>query len=165
MRLQRRAGRRWRWPAGRPGPMDDRIGSSRIDHGLADPLHPPAAPTTGGAPTTAGPVGPEGPDAWLDAEGIPDGLPFLLDPDGRYDVELNRYFQRAQVSVGSKNTQQAIAYDLAHWLNFLWDNRRQTSWREATGEDRAAYQRWRRRDPAGPHVEPSTWDREVITVN
>jgi len=74
--------------------------------------------------------------AWLDAEDIPEGLPFLLDPTGRYDVELNRYFLRAQVSAGAKNTQRAIAYDLANWLSFLWDNRRQTNWRDATTEDR-----------------------------
>jgi site-specific recombinase XerD len=102
---------------------------------------------------------------WLDAEDIPEGLPFLLDPDGGYDTELNRYFLRAQISAGPKNTQKAIAYDLANWLSFLWANRRRTNWREATTDDRAAYQRWRRRDPNGPHVEGSTWAREVATVN
>lgn len=49
-------------------------------------------------------------DAWVDAEDIPDGLPFLLGPDGRYDVGLNRYFQCVQVSAGPENTQRAIAY-------------------------------------------------------
>jgi site-specific recombinase XerD len=58
-----------------------------------------------------------------------------------------------------------ITYDLRSWLSFQWCNRRRTSWRDATGEDRAAYQYWRRRDPAGPRVEGSTWDREVATVN
>jgi hypothetical protein len=104
-------------------------------------------------------------DAWLDVEDIPEGLPFLLNPAGGYDVELNRYFLRAQIPAGPGNTQRAIAYDLANWLSFLWCNRRQTSWREATSEDRAAYLRWRRRDPAGPHVAGSTWAREVATVN
>jgi site-specific recombinase XerD len=104
-------------------------------------------------------------DAWLDAEDIPEGLPFLLGPDGRYDVELNRYFLRAQVLAGSKNTQRAIAYDLRNWLRFLWQGRGGKGWRDATGEDRAAYQYWRRKDPAGPHVEGATWDREVATVN
>jgi site-specific recombinase XerD len=103
--------------------------------------------------------------AWLDTGDIPDGLPFLLDPAGGYDVDLNRYFLRAQISAGARNTQRAIAYDLANWLSFLWGNRRRTSWRDATSEDRAAYQRWRRRDPNGPHVEGSTWAREVTTVN
>jgi site-specific recombinase XerD len=104
-------------------------------------------------------------DAWLDAEDVPEGLPFLLDPDGRYDVELNRYFLRAQVLAGPENTQQAIAYDLRSWLSFLWCNRGGKSWQDATSEDRAAYQYWRRKDPVGPHVEGSTWDREVATVN
>jgi len=107
---------------------------------------------------------PEDLDAWLAAEDIPEGLPFLLDPEGRYDVELNRYFLRAQISAGPENTQRAIAYDLANWLSFLWANRCQTGWRDATSQDRAAYQYWRK-DPAGPRVEGSTWDREVATVN
>ena len=101
----------------------------------------------------------------MDAEGIPEGLPFLLDLDGRYDIELNRYFQRAQILAGPENTQRAIAYDLRSWLSFLWSNRGGKNWRDATGEDRAAYQYWRRKDPAGPHVEGSTWDREVATAN
>src|SRR6266536_5900614 len=92
-------------------------------------------------------------DAWLDAEDIPEGLPFLLDPDGRYDVDLNRYFQRAQIQAGPENTQRAIAYDLRNWLSFLWCNRGGKSWRDAAAEDRAADQYWRRRDTAGPHVE------------
>jgi integrase len=103
--------------------------------------------------------------AWLKAEGILDGLPFLLDPAGGYDVALNRYFLRAQISAAPKNTQRAIAYDLANWLSFLWCNRRRTDWRDATSDDRAAYQRWRRRDPDGPNVAGSTWAREVATVN
>jgi hypothetical protein len=108
---------------------------------------------------------PAGLVGWLDAEDIPEGLPFLLDPVGGYDVELNRYLLRAQISAAPKNTQRAIAYDLANWLSVLWCNRRQTDWREATSDDRTAYQRWRRTDPAGPHVEGSTWAREVTSVN
>jgi site-specific recombinase XerD len=103
--------------------------------------------------------------AWLRAEGILDGLPFLLDPEGRYDVALNRYFLHGRIAAGPENTQRAIAYDLANWLNFLWFNRRQTSWRDATSEDRAAYKTWRRNDPDGPHVAGATWNREVATVN
>jgi hypothetical protein len=30
--------------------------------------------------------------AWLKTESILDELPFLLDPEGRYDVSLDRYF-------------------------------------------------------------------------
>ena len=55
---------------------------------------------------------------WLDAEDIPEGLPFLLDPAGGYDVELNRYLLCVQVFAAPLNTRRAIAYDLADWLSF-----------------------------------------------
>ena len=29
---------------------------------------------------------------WLNRQGIADGVPFLIAPDGRYDIELNSYF-------------------------------------------------------------------------
>jgi hypothetical protein len=31
-------------------------------------------------------------DEWLDGQDIPDGAPFLIGPDGVYDVVLNNYF-------------------------------------------------------------------------
>jgi site-specific recombinase XerD len=103
--------------------------------------------------------------AWLDREGIDDGVPFLLSPEGHYDTDLNAYFL---LNPAPGNTQAAIAYDLAAFLTFLWRNRRpvgERSWRDATAEDRAAYQRWRRVDERGPGVKGSTWAREVATVN
>ena len=103
-------------------------------------------------------------DAWLDDHDVLDGSPYLLDPTGHYDVELNRYFL-GYLSAAPADTQRACAYDLKRFLAFLWDNRGGCSWRQATSEDRAAYQRWRLVDPRGPRVEPTTWDREVATVN
>lgn len=104
-------------------------------------------------------------DEWLDERGVLDGLPFLISPDGRYDVSLNRYFEQAGMTVAPWNTQAAHARDLKNFLDFLWANRSGKSWREAAPEDRAAYERWRRKDPRGPRVEHATWDREVATVN
>jgi site-specific recombinase XerD len=93
-----------------------------------------------------------------------DGTPFLIDPAGGYDVALNGYFRQVLGSA-SVHTQRAVAYDLKRFLAFLWDNLDATSWRAATAEDRAAFQRWRRVDPGGPRVAAATWDREVATVN
>jgi site-specific recombinase XerD len=104
-------------------------------------------------------------DAWLDERGVLDGQPFLISPDGRYDVMLNRYFEQARMSAAPWNTQAAHARDLKNFLDFLWGNRGGKSWRDATAGDRAAYERWRRKDPDGPRVEHTTWDREVATVN
>ncbi|MFC5667642.1 tyrosine-type recombinase/integrase [Kitasatospora misakiensis] len=114
-------------------------------------------------------------DEWLDGHGVLDGQPFLISPAGAYDADLNRYFATA-LSASPWNTQAAAARDLRGFLNFLWFSRppvllpgggaaHERSWQDAVPEDRAAYERWRRKDPAGPRVEDSTWDREVSTVN
>ncbi|MDH6700426.1 integrase [Streptomyces sp. MAA16] len=102
-------------------------------------------------------------DEWLDEHDILDGTPYLIGPDGRYDVELNSYF--TQLAASPEDTQRAAASDLKLWLTFLWISRGRTDWREATPEDRAAYKQWRTADPRGPHVDWTTWDREVATVN
>jgi site-specific recombinase XerD len=103
-------------------------------------------------------------DEWLDDHDVLDGTPFLIDPTGRYDSALNRYFQ-VHMSAEPLNTQAAAAYDLKRFSVFLWENRGGKTWREATPEDRAAYKHWRLMDSRGPRVELVTWDREVATVN
>jgi hypothetical protein len=82
---------------------------------------------------------------WLDGHGIEDGVPFLISPDGHYDIDLNSHFL---LQPAPENTQAAIAYDLASFLTFLWHHRQplgKRSWRDATPEDRAAYHWWCRR--------------------
>ena len=94
---------------------------------------------------------------WLGTEEIDDGVPFLIAPDGHYDIELNSYFL---LNPAPENTQAAIAYDLAGFFTFLWHHRHPLgtrSWRDATADDRAAYQRWRRVDERGPGIKGSTW--------
>ena len=58
-------------------------------------------------------------DEWLDERGVLDGQPFLISPDGRYDVALNRYFEQARMSAAPWNTQAAHARDLKNFLDFL----------------------------------------------
>jgi integrase len=102
---------------------------------------------------------------WLDHEGIEDGAPFLVSPDGRYDADLNSYFL---LNPAPENTHAAIAYDLAGFLTFLCCHRNPVGtrgWRDVNADDRVAYHRWRRVDESGPRVRGSTWAREVATVN
>ncbi|MEU5149354.1 integrase [Streptomyces yangpuensis] len=110
---------------------------------------------------------------WLDREGIPDGTPFLLSPAGEYDSGLHGYGTR--LMAGPVNTQLAFARDMKGFANFLWHHRpevpegisgsRPRTWKDATSDDRSAYEVWRNRDPAGPLVAGSTWNREVATVD
>src|SRR6266508_982696 len=104
-------------------------------------------------------------DEWLDRNEVLDGQPFLISPDGRYDVTLNRYFEQIRMGAAPWNTQASHARDLKNFLDLLWASRAGRSWRDATSEYGAAYERWRRKDQAGPRVEHTTWDREVATVN
>jgi hypothetical protein len=90
---------------------------------------------------------------------------YLLGPEGSYDVELNAYFTGASLRGSPKNTQAAVAYDLKKWLAFLTSSRDRLTWRDATTEDRAAFEQWRRNDPRGPRIASTTSDREVATVN
>ncbi|WP_256966243.1 site-specific integrase, partial [Streptomyces griseiscabiei] len=103
-------------------------------------------------------------DQRLDELGVPEGQPFLISPAGQYDVALNRYFS-VWLASSPWNTQAAHARDLRTYFDFLWFGRGRRDWRDASMDDRAAYEWWRRRDEHGPRVEDSSWDREVSTVN
>jgi site-specific recombinase XerD len=103
-------------------------------------------------------------EGWLAGEGIAPGTPFLLSPVFEYDVDLNAYFTE-ELATSAPMTQEASARDLAAFLTFLWRSRGGRSWRDATEDDHRAYLIWRRRDPRGPRVSGTTWDREVATVN
>ncbi len=102
---------------------------------------------------------------WLDAAGLPDGLPFLLSPRFEYDAVLNSYFHRVGFIDAPWNSNANRARALASFLTFLESSRRGKSWRQASEADHLAYHQWRRRDAAGPRVGGSTWSQEVSHVN
>ncbi len=88
-----------------------------------------------------------------------------MSPTFEYDVDLNGFFLSGEMLGRAWNTQDGYARDLRAFLNFLWRNRNQTSWRDVAAADHLAYLVWRRTDPDGPRIDDSTWDREVTAVN
>lgn len=96
---------------------------------------------------------------------IPAGTPFLLSPDFEYDVHLNAFFYSNEMLGTRIATRRGYASDLARFLTFLTCNRAGRGWRDCEEGDHLAYFAWRREDPEGPRVAPSTWDREVAAVN
>ncbi|WP_416237147.1 site-specific integrase [Streptomyces sp. RB17] len=79
-------------------------------------------------------------------------------------MALNRYFS-VRLASSPWNTRAAHARDLRTYFGFLWFARGRRDWRNATVDDRAAYESWRRRDDHGPRLEDTSWGREVSTVN
>ena len=125
----------------------------------------PAEPPSVSAPLPFVSDLPGGWSQWLlDASLIP-GTPFLLSPAFEYDVTLNSFFQQPIMVGSAKMTQAGYARDLAAFLSFLWSACGTRLWHDACEDDHLAYLAWRRRDPAGPLVTGSTWDREVAAVN
>lgn len=96
-------------------------------------------------------------------------LPFILNPDGHFDVELNAFWSDSHGAVLKTSSLLLYARHVAAFLDFIWyarspDARRRT-WREVTAEDRAAYFYWRNVDSDGPRIVSSTWNNEVVAID
>jgi hypothetical protein len=62
--------------------------------------------------------------ALLERAGVEPGTPFVLGPDGSYDVALNRFFRELPFwGVRSANSQAAYARDLTLFSRFLHERR------------------------------------------
>ncbi|MFF4963319.1 tyrosine-type recombinase/integrase [Streptomyces sp. NPDC001222] len=115
--------------------------------------------------------------AWLDSEGIGEGTPFLIAPDGSYDIELNGYWTSTQMIGGSRHTRSGSAREMRTFCDFLWNHRppvadgtegtesaapgRARGWRDATVRDREVYEFWRCDDPQGSRLIGSSWNHAV----
>lgn len=95
---------------------------------------------------------------------IPSGLPFLIRSDGKCDGLINAFFESPLMRVCAENTNLAYAHDVATFLTFV-DLRGCRDWRNITVEDHMAYFEWRTRNPDGPKIAASSWDRSVAGVN
>lgn len=92
------------------------------------------------------------------------GVPFIVDPDGRFDVRMNRFWTSVRFASLDSATQVSYAAKVAVFLDFLSYGRGGKSWTQATSEDRSAYHYYRTMDPNGPRVETATWNLETFAV-
>ncbi len=100
----------------------------------------------------------------LHREVVPDGMPFVIDDDGWYDMRLSA-FLRSLPSTGARAASTWTAYgrDVVTWCRFLREVRCRSPWEAETADFEAFYRARRLGDP--PMVSSATWDRGVTAIN
>src|SRR6266567_2130780 len=112
----------------------------------------------------------------LRAAGVPDRMPFILNTDGSYDLQLNRFLRELpHNSVRSWHSWKSYALDLLTWCRFLQERRKTTIWK-VTRADLIVYHQARRGglaplssdlvlDPAlAPPISAASWNRAVAAL-
>ncbi|QMU75976.1 site-specific integrase [Streptacidiphilus sp. PB12-B1b] len=102
----------------------------------------------------------------LERHGLHASAPFILESDGRYDIQLNRFlWSLPTLGVRSANSWRAYALDLLTWARFLEEHRCKTVW-HADRDDVTAFHRARRVSPDPTQVvSASTWNRSVAALD
>lgn len=101
----------------------------------------------------------------LDRATVREGHPFILGPDGSYDLQLNRFLRELEGwGVRSAHSVEAYARDLTLFCRFL-DQRRGGKLIWAVDQDDLFAYRRARREVAGFRVSASTWNRFIAAVD
>ncbi|CAG7588070.1 site-specific integrase [Rhodococcus opacus] len=105
-------------------------------------------------------------DRWVDIDareralGIDEATPILIDPVGRIDPRLARFFRRSRFAFLAEGTRQSYVKDYRLFFSFLW--RRGRYWDQANYDDIGDYEAWRRRSTDNPRrVCGAKWAREL----
>jgi site-specific recombinase XerD len=102
----------------------------------------------------------------LQRAGVRDGQPFVLGPDGSYDVALNRFFRElGGWGVRAANSVSAYARDVMLFCRFLDTSRGgKTIW-ECDGGDLRAYKAVRLHTAGDHQVSVATWRRSIAALD
>jgi site-specific recombinase XerD len=102
----------------------------------------------------------------LDRRAVKQGMPFILDGEGGYDVRLNRWLaELPDNGAFSRHSWMAYARDLLIWVRWLADCRDDKSVWDADEEDfRAFFFARCHSDDPGERVATSTWARQRTTL-
>src|SRR5258708_21359909 len=97
--------------------------------------------------------------------GLVDGMPFILDDDGAYDLDLNRFFRACPtMGVRSMHSVKAYARDILTWLRFLKERRGGKTMWQAGREDVAAYHAVRRLSVLPHRISSASWNRNIAAL-
>ncbi|HWL19140.1 MAG TPA: site-specific integrase [Bradyrhizobium sp.] len=97
--------------------------------------------------------------------GLSDGIPFILNADGGYDLHLNHFFRSCPtMGVRSPNSLRAYGRDLVVWMRFLSERRQGKGIWHADRDDLAAYHAARRRSAPAYRISASSWNRAVAAL-
>ena len=97
--------------------------------------------------------------------GLVDGMPFILDYHGAYDLDLNRFFRACPtMGVRSIHSVKAYARDILTWLRFLKERRGGKTMWQAGREDVAAYHAVRRLSALPPCISAASWNRNIAAL-
>ncbi len=92
--------------------------------------------------------------------GFAERQPILVSPDLRVDPRLSEFFRRSRFSVRAAGTQESYVRDYRLLFTYLW--RQGRNWDQATAEDLADFEHWRRRDGGNPRrIGGAKWQREL----
>lgn len=104
--------------------------------------------------------------AVLHRAGASDGRPFVLGPDGSYDLELNRFFRELEAwGVRAENSVAAYARDVMLFCRFLHTSRGAKSIWDCDGADLRAYKSVRLHATGDQQVSVSTWRRSIAALD
>jgi site-specific recombinase XerD len=94
------------------------------------------------------------------------GQPFMLGPDGSYDLELNRFFRELPGwGVRSANSVAAYARDVMLFCRFLDEARGGKSIWQCDSADLRAYKRLRLHGAGPARVSTATWKRSIAALD
>ncbi|WP_200263397.1 tyrosine-type recombinase/integrase [Streptomyces sp. HSG2] len=98
--------------------------------------------------------------------GANDGRPFILCPDGSYDLHLNRFLRDLEHwGVRSENSRIAYSTDVMLYCRFLHESRGGKSIWETDGADLRAYKAVRLHSSGPGSVSVATWNRSLAALD
>lgn len=98
--------------------------------------------------------------------GLVDGMPFILDVNGNYDHDLNRFFRACPtMGVRSMNSLRAYARDIIVWLRFLEERRNGKRVWQADRTDIAAFHEARRLSDPPYRISAASWNRAIAALD